>query len=104
VLFHGATVAYYSPKQSIEAVAMFLFGFMTLFVVTQAYGLGLSKRALKLISGGYILLLIVYYWGSWLDMVVVLRIPFVEYGLILVFSLLFMGVLALKRRDKELEI
>ena len=43
VLIHGALVAYASFHS--EKWSMFLFGFLTIFVVTQMHGMGLGKRA-----------------------------------------------------------
>lgn len=54
VLFHGASVAYYTQQSIIWT--MFLTGFLTIFIVTQIYGLGLPKWSIRLASAGYLLL------------------------------------------------
>ncbi|PKQ19829.1 MAG: hypothetical protein CVT66_08195 [Actinobacteria bacterium HGW-Actinobacteria-6] len=54
VLFHGASVAFYTQQSIIWT--MFLTGFMTIFIVTQIYGLGLPKWSIRLASAAYLLL------------------------------------------------
>lgn len=93
VLFHGAVVAYLSPIQSIESVKMFAFGFLTLFFVTQLYGLGLAKRWLAGVTALYLGLLVVFYGSDPLAVNAVVRVPFIEYGFaLLVVVLLWLGL------------
>lgn len=80
VLFHAIVIAYLSPKQSLSAVAMFGFGFLTMFVVTQIYGLKLSKKVIALVTILYLIIVMAFYAGNLSDATTVLRIPIVEYG------------------------
>lgn len=88
VLLHAIIVAWLSPAQSFEAVLMFGFGFLTLFVVTQIYGLPISRRAIWVVSLLYLVLLALFYWGRFNEITVILRIPLAEYGLTLLMALL----------------
>ena len=69
---------------------MFLFGFLSLFIITQMHGLGLSKRMKWMFVLSYIIAAVFIYQnyllGSmWAE---IPRIPAVEYGLVFIFSLL----------------
>ena len=75
VLFHGVVVAYLSPIQSLETVKMFGFGFLTMFIVTQIYGLGLARRWLVAAYLLYGLLLVIFYQQNPVDVTAVIRIP-----------------------------
>ena len=80
VLFHGAIVAYLSMGG--DHWQMFLFGFLTLFVITQMHGIGLGNKTRWAIVATYILCVAVNYQGRWLQSVEVMRIPLAEFGLV----------------------
>ena len=91
VILHGATVAYteaLAGRQSEGLWAMFLFGFLAIFVVTQMYGLGLPRwvrlTIIALFVGGVTL----YYNGQWGRLNEVIRIPVIEYLCVLVLALI----------------
>ena len=98
VLFHGATVAYLSPRQPIETVAMFAFGFLTIFVVTQLYGLGVKRKAIVGVSFAYLLGLTIFYWGNFGGASAVLRVPAVEYGFVFLLTMLMSGMTLLVKK------
>ena len=84
VVVHGTLVAL---MQENGMWAMFLFGFLTMFVVTQMHGLGISKRFRWLFLMAYVsAVLFVYNILGWPRIIEVPRIPFVEYGLVFLFS------------------
>lgn len=85
VLFHGALVAYIAGGNW----PMFLFGFATIFVVTQMHGLGWKAWVRWGFLLAYVAGLTAVYsdWG-WGRLHEVTRIPVVEYGLIFVFALI----------------
>lgn len=58
VLFHGVTVAW---MQGSESWAMFAFGLAGIFVVTQSYGLGLSRFARIAIGVAYVCAIAAFY-------------------------------------------
>lgn len=93
VLIHGAIVAI----QTQTIWPMFLFGFLTLFIVTQMHGLGLSRAWKWLFVAIYTLsVIIVYSSRGWANVNEVLRIPIIEYALVFVLALIiwlgmFMG-------------
>ena len=82
VLIHGALVAYASFHS--EKWSMFLFGFLTIFVVTQMHGMGLGNRARWGIVLTYIASVAFVYWGRGNDVLEILRIPTGEYGLVFI--------------------
>jgi len=85
VLIHGAIVA----MQTQTVWPMFLFGFFTLFIVTQMHGLGLSRAWKWLFVAIYALsVIIVYSSRGWANVNEVLRIPIVEYALVFVLALI----------------
>lgn len=92
VLIHGATVAYIGGS---PIWTMFAFGFGFLFIVTQLYGLGLTKIYNIGITVGYILLTLWIYsplgfaGKSFSDINEIIRIPIIEYILVFVFILIF---------------
>ena len=100
VLIHGVVVAYLSPAQGWSAVAMFFTGFLGMLVVTQIHGLGLSKRVVGSIIAGYVLIVAGLVGSGVVSWQLPLRIPFGEYGLVLVVSLLLWGALALVARGR----
>lgn len=77
VLFHGTLVAYF---QGNSLWPMFAFGFAGIFVITQMYGLNLSRWArlaiLLLFCGGALL---VYSGRGWVQLNEIIRIPVIEY-------------------------
>ncbi|NTW28337.1 MAG: hypothetical protein HGA39_03100 [Coriobacteriia bacterium] len=54
VLIHGTAVAFYTQRSIIWT--MFFTGFLTIFIVTQIYGLGLPKWVIRTASAAYLLL------------------------------------------------
>ncbi len=94
VLFHGTTVAI---GQQNNMWPMFLFGFATMLVVTQVYGLDLPKWLRYTIQAIYLLGVIIVFGGftghrSPSDVHQVLWIPIIEYGLVFVFLFLTEGL------------
>lgn len=91
VLIHGAIVAI----QTQTIWPMFLFGFLTLFIVTQMHGLGLSRAWKWLFVAIYTLsVIIVYSSRGWANVNEVLRIPIIEYALVFVLALIiWLGML-----------
>ena len=83
VLFHDTMVAY---LQGNGMWPMFFFGFAGLFVVTQMYGLGLSKWGRWGFLAAYVAGVLVVYNGRWADINEIIRIPFIEYGLVFVLA------------------
>ncbi len=96
VAVHGAIVAYLTL--SAGTWRMFFFGFLALFVVTQMHGLGLRRRWLALLAAVYMAAVALLFWGEGTGFLVVLRIPLVEYGLVLLMGLLILAGLQLQRR------
>lgn len=94
VLAHGTVVAI---LQNAGIWPMFFFGFGMIFIMTQLYGLGLSRRVICLVTGVFILLVIAVYSG-WLFGIrtfgkidEIFRIPVIEYILVFVLSAVFGG-------------
>jgi len=74
-----------------ESAAMFAFGFAVIFFVTQIYGLGLSQRLILLLSGLFVVVVLLYYQTNLIRSVEIFRIPLVLYlgaGLFVVIHLL----------------
>ena len=86
VLFHGAMVAYLTIPG--DHWQMFLFGFLTLFVITQMHGIGLGRKARWGIVLTYLLCVLYTYWGRDLQFMEVIRIPAAEFALVYVFAAL----------------
>jgi hypothetical protein len=84
VLFHGAVVAYLTLAG--PHWQMFLFGFLTLFVITQMHGIGLGRKARWGIVITYLLCVLITYWGRGLQFLEVLRIPMAEFALVYLFA------------------
>ncbi|MEX0827888.1 MAG: hypothetical protein WD005_02945 [Haliea sp.] len=98
VLFHGAVVAYLSPIQSMSTVAMFVFGFFAVFVVTQIHGLGVSRRVIVGTVVFYLCCVIGYYWPNLAEANAVIRVPMIEYGFaLLVVVLVWLGLFITQR-------
>lgn len=102
VLFHGTMVA---VGQQNNMWPMFLFGFATMAVVTQIYGLNLKKWQIRGIQGIYLLMVIVVFGGftghrTPSDVHQVLWIPIIEYLLVFVFIYFLSGVQLLTKKSK----
>ncbi len=86
VLFHGTTVAI---LQGTGIWSMFFFGFATMFIVTQLYGLGLNKAWKIGLTTFYVVFAIFTYSGLYFDKSLamihqVIWIPTILYGLVFV--------------------
>ncbi|WP_371189368.1 hypothetical protein [Thalassotalea maritima] len=75
VFLHGAVVAYYSVYHNVWS--MFAFGFLTMFIITGIYGLGLKRKTIAIITGCYVLGLCVFYRTDITAMSEVVRIPII---------------------------
>lgn len=85
VLVHGTLVA----LQTNTMWPMFFFGFAGIFVVTQMYGLGLSKFWRWGFIAAYVAgVLIVYSGRGWANVNEIIRIPVIEYLLVFVLALI----------------
>jgi hypothetical protein len=91
VLFHGTTVAI---LQGGDMWPMFLFGFGFIFIVTQLYGLKLSKKviiiitSIYVISAGLVFSGIIFGIREISEIHQITWIPFIEYLLVFVFAIL----------------
>lgn len=99
VLLHGTLVAI---AQQGNMWPMFLFGFASLAVITQVYGLGLPKWMIRMIQIIYIVGVIIIYGGftghKTIDQIhQVLWIPIVEYTLVFVFLYIIGGMRKIKK-------
>jgi len=73
---------------------MFAFGFAGIFVVTQMYGLGLSRRVRFILLGIYsATVAVVYNAAGWARVNEIFRIPVIEYALVFLIALLMAGIL-----------
>jgi hypothetical protein len=100
VLIHGAMVAYLTiPGAHWQ---MFLFGFATLFVITQMHGIGLGRRARWGIVMTYLLCVLYTYWGRGLTFLEVGRIPAAEFALVYLFAALAWTPLLLRNTMRTL--
>lgn len=87
VLLHGTLVAYFT--QGSDIWPMFFFGFATMFIVTQMYGLGLERWQRWAFIGAYIAAVIVVYSSrGWVQLNEIIRIPVIEYALVFILALL----------------
>ena len=77
---------------------MFFFGFGAIFIVTQIYGLGLSRPVHWFFNILFLGLVIVTYNGRWVDMNEIIRIPMIEYLLVLVIGFLLWAGIKIKDR------
>lgn len=97
VLIHGTTVAI---DQAQNMWPMFCFGFGFIAVVTQIYGIGLSKLWIRLIQLFYVVSVLYVFGFTSIrtigDIHQITWIPVIEYGLVFVF--LFVGQLLVKKR------
>jgi hypothetical protein len=101
VLFHGTTVAI---GQQNNMWPMFMFGFATMLVVTQIYGINLSKITIKTVQLTYLAGVFVVFGGFTGNRTIgqihqVLWIPIIEYLLVFVFLFLIGGVLKIKKKS-----
>ena len=84
VLVHGTLVAI---MQGNGIWPMFAFGFGGIFVITQMHGLGLRNWVRWAILGLYIsLVLLVYNQRGWINLNEIIRIPIIEYLLVIVLA------------------
>lgn len=95
VLIHGAMVAYLSVNAG--SPAMFLFGFLVIFVVTQVYGLGLSKRVIHSIQGVFILLLVAYYMQQWQAIGEIFKVSAGLYIGVFIFTGIGVGIIQIRK-------
>lgn len=86
VLIHGAMVAYLTIPG--DHWQMFLFGFLTLFVITQMHGIGLGNKARWGIVISYLACVLVTYNGRGWEVLEVTRIPMAEFGIVYLFAAL----------------
>ena len=86
VLFHGAMVAYLTIPG--DHWQMFLFGFLTLFVITQMHGIGLGRKARWGIVISYLLCVFITYSGRGWDVLELTRIPMAEFAIVYLFAAL----------------
>lgn len=87
VLFHGTFVALDTGN---APWAMFLFGFATIFFITQIYGLKLSKLTIMISQILFVIIALLSYSGliidrTFADLNEIIRIPAIEYILVFVF-------------------
>lgn len=75
---------------------MFFFGFLGVFVITQMHGVGLTRRTRWLIGGGYVLAVVgVYSVRGFAKIDEIVRIPIIEYALVVLLALLAWPIVAL---------
>ena len=92
VAVHGTLVAVMNSGPD-GAWPMFLFGFLTVFVVTQMHGLGLSKRTRWLMFGVFAVAVAgVYAWRGYGRVDEIVRIPVILYLVLAVVVLLIWPV------------
>jgi hypothetical protein len=102
VLFHGSLVAFDTNN---APWAMFLFGFATVFFVTQIYGLKLNKLTITISQILFVMITILTYSGifegrSIADINEVFRIPVIDYVLVFVFVYVIYIPYYFKKRKK----
>lgn len=90
VLPHGVLVAIF---QGNDMWPMFAFGFGAMVVLTQMYGLGLESRLRRALALGFIVAAIGIYglMGRLSDIHEITRIPVLEYGVVGLLYLLYLG-------------
>jgi len=104
VLVHGTIVAISTDN---APYAMFLFGFATVFFVTQIYGLKLKKSIIMITQILYLVLIVLEYSGvfsgnSWANINEVFRIPVIDYLLVFVFVyVIYIPYYFKKKRKKK---
>ncbi|MBN2045714.1 MAG: hypothetical protein JW757_11880 [Anaerolineales bacterium] len=100
VLIHGTLVAIF---QGNNLWPMFAYGFGAMTVLTQIYGIGLNKSARRVISGLFVAGVVLFYAlnSNLAGLNEVIRIPVIEYGLVFVFYLVFLGIYSLSKLFKQ---
>jgi hypothetical protein len=90
VLVHGTVVAIFQGKQ---LWPMFAFGFGAMIILTQMYGVGLSKRARQVLALLFVIGITLFYIlsGNIPGLNEVIRIPVIEFGLVYVLYLLYLA-------------
>ncbi|MCW5847777.1 MAG: hypothetical protein KIS95_11140 [Anaerolineae bacterium] len=92
VVAHGTLVALMSNN----LWPMFFFGFAAIFIVTQMWGLGLSKWWRWGFIAAYVAAAVaVYSSRGWGNLNEIVRIPVIEYGLVFAAALLIWGIMRL---------
>jgi len=87
VLIHGTLVA---VMQGNGIWPMFAFGFGGVFVITQMHGLGWSRAVRSLIALAYVAaVLVVYSERGWDQLNEIVRIPIIDYLLVLILAGIF---------------
>jgi hypothetical protein len=83
VLPHAALIAF---NQGGDIVYMFLFGFMSIFIVTQMHGLGLKEWVKYVFYAGFAISLLITYTliREPFHINEVIRIPLIDYGMIFI--------------------
>jgi len=104
VLIHGTLVAI--MQAGLEGFwPMFFFGFGGIFVITQMHGLGLGRNARLLLLTGYIAFVLgIYNWRGWENLNEIIRIPVIDYVLVIALALIFWAgirVAELIRRPRQ---
>ncbi len=101
VLIHGTIVAIY---QANGIWPMFAFGFGAMIILTQIYGLGLKPWTRRIISILFVLGMLAYYTfiNNFIGINEVIRIPFIEFGLVFLFYLIFLGISLITNKVKRL--
>lgn len=84
VLLHGAMIAYLNVNAG--SWQMFVFGFLSLFVITQMHGIGLGSRTRWGIVFAYLGCVLYSYWGKGWEILDVLKIPAADYALVCLFA------------------
>lgn len=99
VLFHGVAVAVVAGDGNWQ---MFAFGLAGVFVVTQCWGLGFSRRTCLALVGAYALVVIAYYsqW-DWRELPRVFRILGGYYVALPVLAALVVGLARLVRNQRD---
>jgi hypothetical protein len=101
VLVHGTLVALMQAGTS-GFWPMFFFGFLGIFVITQMYGLGLSRRVRWVLLAAFIGgTLAVYAWRGWGKLNEVIRIPVIEYVSVFVLAGIIWLVMWIGRRFRR---
>lgn len=91
VLVHGTTVAIYQQN---GIWPMFFFGFGAMIILTQMYGIGLKTWSRRLLAVAFVISTLLFYGlnDNWTGLNEVIRIPFIEFGLVGVLYLLYLGI------------
>ncbi|MFN2146017.1 MAG: hypothetical protein ACK2T7_11750 [Anaerolineales bacterium] len=100
VLVHGTLVAIYQGNM---LWPMFAFGFGAMVILTQMYGLGLSKTVRQVLAAAFVIGIGLFYGlsGNFAGLNEVVRIPVIEFALVFVLYLLFLGINSLVNLFKK---